>query len=440
MLELVSTTAQEDSPPQEPSFGRHYDFVPPVQLSDYMVYTNGQPYEAYARMRENAPVCWCTEDEFSGFWALTRYEDIRAVELDTATFSSQRGGINMNYGPPETRHPLLNRAAFDNMICLDAPVHLQLRREHMPFFTASYVADLRKKVDAQVTKLLDDMAAKGPVLDLVENFSAELPLFTLSEILGIPEADRPKLVRWMHYLELAQDALTRDAVGEMDPAFMFEFLTNVQEMFDYGQSMLQARRAEPRNDLLSAIANAEVDGAPLPDEFLDGSWLLIVFAGNDTTRNSISGSMRLLSQFPDQKQRLIQDASLLPNFVHEAIRMVSPVIYMRRTATCDTEISGQRIAEGEKVLMYYGAANRDPSVFETPDQFDVARPNAKEHIAFGLGPHVCLGQRIANMQLEAAFAQILARFPEVVCNGDFKIAPSNFVHAISYLEVDLGKR
>ncbi|WP_306252152.1 cytochrome P450 [Parvularcula sp. IMCC14364] len=440
MLDLVSTTAQEDTPPKDPAFARHYDYVPPVQLSDYMVYTEGQPYAAYAAMRENAPVCWCTEDEFSGFWALTRYEDIRKVELDTQTFSSQRGGINMNYGPQETRHPLLNRASFDNMICLDAPVHLQLRREHMPFFTANYVAELRRKVDAQVSSLLDAMAAKGPTLDLVENFSAELPLFTLSEILGIPEMDRPKLVRWMHYLEQAQDALTRDAVGDMDPAFMFEFLTNVQEMFDYGQSMLQARRADPRDDLLSAIANAEIDGAPLPDEFLDGSWLLIVFAGNDTTRNSISGAMRLLNAFPDQRDKLVTTPSLLPGFVHESIRMVSPVIYMRRTATRDTEINGQKIAEGEKVLMYYAAANRDPAVFTNPDQFDITRNNARDHIAFGLGPHVCLGQRVANMQLEAAFAQILARFPGITCTGDMEIAPSNFVHAISRLEVNLSER
>jgi hypothetical protein len=166
--------------------------------------------------------------------------------------------------------------------------------------------------------------------------------------------------------------------------------------------------------------------------------LLIVFAGNDTTRNSLSGTMKLLTEFPEQKQKLIDDPSRIPNMVHEAIRMVSPVIYMRRTAAEDAEINGQKIAEGEKVVMYYGAANRDPSVFADPDRFDVERANAKDHLAFGMGPHVCLGQRVANMQLEAAYRQILARFPDVEWTGDIDIAPNNFVHAISRLGIDLG--
>jgi len=178
-------------------------------------------------------------------------------------------------------------------------------------------------------------------------------------------------------------------------------------MFDYGQYILKARRKEPQNDLLSAIANVEIDGAVLPDEFLDGSWLLIVIAGNDTTRN------------------------------YEGVRMVSPVMYMRRTATVDTEISGQKIAKGEKVLMYYGAANRDPSIFKNPDIFDVERPNAKDHIAFGTGPHVCLGQRVANMQIESAYRQILTRFPNISWTEEEEILPNGFTHSIGRLMVDL---
>jgi len=440
MFDLVSETAQPDQP--EPSSGpahkRVYDFSPEFDFSDNRAFMVGQPYAVFAEMREKAPVCWRDEEAGAGFWALTRYADVKAVELDTRTFSSQRGGININYGQPETRHPLLHRAALDTMICLDQPWHMPLRREHMAFFTPAYVADLKGKVETHVDRLLDAMAAKGPTLDMVEAFSAELPLFTLCEILGVAEADRPKLVKWMHYLELAADTIARKGLGEVDPVFLGEFLENVQEMFDYGQKVLKARRVEPKNDLLSAIANAEIDGEKLPDEMLDGAWLLIVFAGNDTTRNSLSGTMKLLTEFPEEKAKLLADPERIPNMAHEAIRMVSPVIYMRRTATREAEIAGQKIAEGEKVVMYYGAANRDPAVFPDPDRFDVARTNAKDHIAFGLGPHVCLGQRVANMQLEVAYRRILARYPHISWNGEIEIAPNNFVHAISKLGVDLG--
>jgi cytochrome P450 len=318
---------------------------------------------------------------------------------------------------------------------MDQPIHFELRREHLPFFTQKYVADLKVKVENKVTALLDGIAPIGRC-DLVEKLSAELPLFTLSEILGIPESDRPKLVRWMHYLEIAGHIMAEKNFGAVDPSFFGEFMSNVAEMFEYGRDVLLKRRAEPKQDLLTALAHAKVQGDLLPDNYLDGSWLLIVFAGNDTTRNSISGTMKLLTENPSQKAQVQGNLSLLPTMVDEAIRMVSPVMYMRRTATQDTEISGQKIAEGEKVIMYYGAANRDPAVFPDPDRFDPARANGKDHVAFGIGPHVCLGQRVANMQLEAVYRQILTRFPDMRWTGEIDIAPNNFVHAIRKLGVE----
>jgi cytochrome P450 len=340
----------------------------------------------------------------------------------------------MAYGKPEMRHPVLHRASLDQMINMDQPIHFELRREHLPFFTAKYVADLKVKVDAKVTTLLDQIAPMG-ACDLVEHLSAELPLFTLSEILGIPESDRPKLVRWMHYLEIAGYVMAEKNFGAVDPNFFGDFMSNVAEMFEYGRDVLLRRRAAPKEDLLTALAHAKVGGDVLPDNYLDGSWLLIVFAGNDTTRNSISGTMKLLTEFSAEKARVQSDLSLLPTMVDEAIRMVSPVMYMRRTATKDTEVGDQKIAEGEKVIMYYGAANRDPTVFPDPDRFDPGRANGKDHVAFGIGPHVCLGQRVANMQLEAVYRQVLTRFPDMHWTGEIDIAPNNFVHAIRKLGV-----
>lgn len=441
MIELVSDTVQVDGGPVAPVHEQRYALDDPPPLADLEYYTEGHPFAAYRRMRETAPVAWLAEDYKTqpgpGFWAVTRYADVRAVELDTETFSSQRGGINLSYGAPETRHPQLHAAALNTMICLDQPLHLPLRREHMPFFTPAYTRALRQRVEDKIDALLDRMADEGPVVDMVPLFSAELPMFTLCEMLGVEEADRPRLIGWMHHLELAADTLAKKTLGEIDPAQIMEFMTSINAMFDYGREALADRRKRPREDLLSAIANAQLAGAPLPEPFLDGSWLLIVFAGNDTTRNTLSGTMRLLTEFPDQKARLIAAPDLTPGMVDEAIRMVSPVIYMRRTATRETTLAGQTIAEGEKVVMYYGAANRDETVFTNPDRFDVERANAKDHIAFGTGPHVCLGQRTANMQLDAAYRKILARFPDIRWTGEIAMAPNNFVHAISKMMVSL---
>ena len=444
-MDLISQTvvdgiAGPGAPPTYPTLGD-------IDLADIFRFTQGQPWADFARMRHDAPVMWHPEPFGGpGFWALTRYEDVQRVNGDPEAFSSQRGGILMSMGPPDKRHALLFRASMDTMINLDAPHHLQLRREHMPYFTPGYLRGLTDRVKGEVTRLLDGMEpqlAGGAAIDMVENFSSILPLFTLCEILGVPPEDRPRFLKWMHYLERAQDLAVQNAAAPVAPTlelmqFVQDFNNGVEEMFDYGRTMLKKRREDPKEDLMTAIARAQVDGSLLADEYLDGSWLLIVFAGNDTTRNTLSGAMKLLTQFPEQKQRLIADPSLLGGAVDEFIRMVSPVIYMRRTATRDVEVNGQLIREGEKAVMYYGAANRDPAMFENPDQLDVTRANAGKHIAFGYGPHTCIGKRVAQIQLEEAYRQILARFPDLAWTGEIEIAPNNFVHAISKLGVRRG--
>ncbi|MAN46574.1 MAG: cytochrome P450 [Alphaproteobacteria bacterium] len=440
-LQNVTDTYQQEVPPTPPKRKPVHDLIPPVNLTDPEVFSRhgGYTHEAFAQMCQQAPVMWHPEEVAAGFWAVTSYDLVKQVELDPATYSSQRGGILMTYGlPDQPKHPLLHSSSLNSLINLDRPYHTPLRMEHMHFFRPGFVAELRKRVEVYVTELLDAMEKQGPVVDMVEMFSAELPLFTLCEILGVPAEDRPKLVHWMHFLETSQYQAQQEGLGNVSQEQIMTFMTEIQAMFEYGRHMLAKRRENPREDLLSAIANVEIDGKPLSPEFLDGSWLLIVFAGNDTTRNSLSGTMRLLTEFPDQKEKLLANPDLFPNFVHESIRMVSPVTYMRRTATTDTQLGDQPIAEGDKVVMYYAAANRDPAKFADPHRYDISRENAKEHLAFGHGPHVCLGQRVANMQLETAYRQILSRFPNIKWTGEQSLAPNNFVHAISSLMVDLG--
>ncbi len=437
-MQALSEILEAEEFGYHPPQGVKYQTPDGFDLTDIMMFTQGQPHEYFHKLRAHAPVSWWELPEqakMAGFWSLTRYEDVKKCDLDAKRFSSQKGGILMGYSEQGPKR--LRTASLDNLINMDNPFHIPLRMEHRPFFTPDYIAKLQIKVEAEVDRLLDRIEEKGPVVDWVTSFSEWLPLFTLCEMLGVDPKDRPKIVRWMHYLELAQ-YVTSDPDNKVSLPFIAKFLWNVRQMFRYGEKVLRDRRKNPRDDLLSVIANAEIDGEPMSQSYLDGSWLLIIFAGNDTTRNSLSGTMRLLTQFPDQKQILLEDPSLIPQLIPEALRLVSPVMYMRRTALAEAEFSGQKILPNEKVIMWYGAANRDPDVFHEPDKMDIFRNNAQDHLAFGTGPHVCLGQRIANMQLETAYRRILDRFPNIRWTGKQRHAPNNFVHAVSHLEVDIG--
>jgi cytochrome P450 len=330
---------------------------------------------------------------------------------------------------------------------MDGKLHLAMRNPHMQFFSPKFIENLKDKVSLKVKELLDAIAPLGEC-NLVDTVSSEIPIFSLCEILGVPESDRYKIKEWMTFLEMAQlvgatqaaeknnlefSDKEKDSAPDQEMIKLFQSI--VGEMFEYGRKILLERRKNPKNDLLTVIANIEIDGKKLPEEYLDGSWLLIIIAGNDTTRNSISGTMKLLTENPDQKQKVIDDISLLPNMVNESIRLVSPVIFMRRTTKEETQIGEQKIGPYEKVVFYYGAANRDPEIFSSPNQFNVERENAKKHLAFGYGRHLCLGKHMANMQLSEVYKQILQRFPDMHQSDDWKVVPNNFVHAISEMPV-----
>ncbi len=411
-------------------------------LADIYAYTNGQPFAHYDKLRSEAPIAWIEfpsqRENIKGFWALTGYEDIKQAELLPEIFSSQKGSIYITTGPAKERSNRLSEATVNNLICLDRLNHTPLRMQHRHFFTPQFTQNLRSKVSTYVDSLLDKMEKKGGKVDLVANFAEQIPMFTLCEMLGVHENDRPRLIKWMHYLELAQDYFVRRENSIVNPLFVIKFLYNVRQMFNYGERVLKDRRKNPRDDLLTAIAQAEVGDKPLSQAYLDGSWLLILFAGNDTARNSISSTMPLLMAHPEQKQMCLDDPSLIAPMAQEAVRMISPVICMRRTLTQDYTLRGQKIAAGEKVVFFYGAANRDPKIFENPNAFEVLRPNVTDHIAFGYGPHNCLGKRTAIMQLEVAYERLLNRFPNIEWTGKISYAPNNLVSAVTSLEVNLG--
>ena len=434
-----------------PAYKEKYSFNPSDQLNNLDLFTKGQPFSLYKDLRENAPVFYHDPmplDPEPGYWVLTKYEDIKYVSMNPKIFSSQYATGNLlTLGTEENRHPKLFKSTIDHMLNLDGEMHLGLRKEHMPFFKPDYISELRKKVSSKVSVLLDNIAPLGEC-NLVSEVSQQLPIFTLSEILGIPEEDRQKLVSWMEFLELAQ-YFTYEMIKEQnegktdstpDPTMIDMFNAMVDEMFDYGRFILNSKRENPSEDLLSAIANAEIEGEKLSQEFLDGSWLLIIFAGNDTTRNTLSGGIKLLSDNQKQKELLINDLELLPNFVNETVRCVSPVIHMRRTTLEETEINGQKIGPHEKIALWYGAANRDPEIFENPNDFNILRENADKHLAFGFGRHSCIGKPVALMQLQEFYSQFLTRFPDFEMNGKWKVAPNNFVHAIQEMPIKFSPK
>ncbi|MGE0829493.1 MAG: cytochrome P450 [Hyphomonadaceae bacterium] len=346
----------------------------------------------------------------------------------------------MSAPPGDQRHSPMWKANYNNFVNMDGARHLMLRREQMPFFTPKYLNALKDRIRAEIARLLDALPVEGEC-DFVEHFSQYLPVFTICEILGIPQADRSKFFGWLHYLELAFHWMSNDppAPGTPEAAeaerFAQAFTESTAEMFAYGRDTLHKRRQSPKDDLMSAIALSKMDGEFLRDEYLDGAWLAIVFAGNDTTRNTITGSINLLTEFPDQKAKLIANPNLTANAVEEFLRLVSPIIYMRRTATKEVELHGQKIHEGEKVLMYYASANRDEAVFANPDRLDIARENAAKQIAFGVGPHVCMGRRLAQLQLELFHEQIWRRYPDLQYVGGMEVAANNFAHCINKLPV-----
>ena len=456
----MSLKLNSDSQPfveiNSPKYEEIYSFERDFDLTDLFMFTNGQPYEKFAKLRKKAPVYFHEtgpEDSEPGFWVLTKYKDIEFVSKNQDIFSSQlAGGTTLTHGFTAADDTPLYRSTMDHMLSLDGLLHLNMRNPHMAFFNPKYVSNLKKKVELKVDQLLDAIAPLGSC-NLVESISAELPMFTLCEMLGVPEADRPKIIEWMKFLEMAQLIAATQAVqnneitlseeqnqAAPDPALIEMFTNMVNEMFSYGRYILEERRKSPKEDLLSVIANIVIDGKKLPNEYLDGSWLLIIFAGNDTTRNSISGTMNLLSENQDQKELVLNDRSLIPNMVHESIRVANPVTYMRRTTKVDTQIGDQKIGPNEKISLWYGAANRDPDIFENPDKYDIRRENAKKHLSFGYGRHLCLGKHTANMQLEVVYEKIFERFPDMTQSGDIVYTPNNFVNAIQELPVSFSPK
>ncbi|MDG1230486.1 MAG: cytochrome P450 [SAR86 cluster bacterium] len=407
-----------------------YDIGQICELDKWESFIEGQPYDLFKRLRHEAPIYWHEEslDFEPGFWALTKHEDIVRVSKDPLTFSSAAGGHLMSMGDPKVVDPSAVAAIIGNMIGMDPPDHQIYRKMVAPSFTPKAIRNLESDMRQKIRDLLENVEGKGE-FNFVTEISEQLPLWVLCEMMGIPESDRPKIRDLVNNLT--------DASIQQDPENSFQIWVNYMELFKMGRDMIEERRKNPTDDLMSVVANTKVEGGELPPELLDGFFLLMVIAGNETTRNTLTGGLMALTENPEERAKLLQDPTLISNATDEMLRWVTSVIYFRRTAMKDTSIRGQDIKAGDKVVMWYGSANRDEDIFPDGHLFRVERENAKKHLAFGAGEHLCLGNRLGHMQIRILFEELLARFPNIHSTSNPVRIPSNFLAGISELKVSL---
>ncbi|MGZ6974752.1 MAG: cytochrome P450 [Acidimicrobiia bacterium] len=392
-----------------------------IDLSNPDTLAAGVPHDFFSRLRNERPVYW-HESSFNppGFWVCTKYQDVVDIERDVKTFSSARGGALLDDQGEGTELMMLNQ---------DPPQHTRLRNLVARGFTPKVIKGMEPHIREAARQIVDRVATRDEVIDFVPNLAAELPLVVIAELLGIPYEDRHKVFEWSNRL-----------VGANDPEYAArgpeDGMNASIELYAYAQSLADDRRARPMDDIVTTLVTAELDGEKLSDIEFNVFVLLLSVAGNETTRNLISGGMLALMEHPDQRDRLVADLDgLLTTAVDEMLRYVSPVQYFRRTATVDTEIRGVPIAGGDKVTIWYGAANRDEEVFEDPQAIDVGRtPN--EHLAFGgRGPHFCLGASLAKMEIRVMFEEILGRLPDMTLAGEPERLRSTLIAGIKHLPV-----
>jgi cholest-4-en-3-one 26-monooxygenase len=403
-----------------------------IDLLDRDRFTKGVPHEWFTYLRNEAPVYFHPEPGGPGFWVITKYADVVTVGRDAATYSSdqKRGGVVMLEGRAEDYQ---FEQGGNLMLTMDAPEHTRYRKLVNRGFTPRQMRMLEPHIRDLTNQILDSVIEAGEC-DFVTDVAAELPLQVIAEMIGVPHEDRHKVFEWSNRM-----------IGSEDPEFSVsaEEVQNAQvEMFMYANSLAQERRANPRDDIMTALLEAEVDGDQLTEMDFNLFFLLLAVAGNETTRNSISHGVRAFCDYPDQYQLLVDDPSRAKLAAEEVVRWASPVMYFRRNVTKDTELRGQEIKAGDKVSIWYISANRDEEVFDEPFSFDITRdPN--EHVGFGGGgPHHCLGSNLARMEIYVLLEEMARRVPEIQLNGDVPPLRSNFIAGIKHMPVKFpaGKR
>ncbi|MEU1182511.1 cytochrome P450 [Streptomyces sp. NPDC005820] len=388
---------------------------------------------SFAALRAERPVSWqpkaygslMDDPEDSGYWAVVRHQDVVAVSKNDAVFSSDPdlGGVMFEDVPAD----LLRET--QSILTMDEPRHARTRALVASAFSPRQIRLIEGQIRQQATAIVDTLLDQGPV-DFVEQVSKRLPLWTISEMVGVPLQDRERMVTAVDDMVGYNDP---EYIGDRDP-FMC-VLEGAGVLHDIAQNLIEARRSAPADDLMTALVQAEIEGQRLSDEEIRSYFCLLAVAGNDTTRNTTSHGMKALCDNPDQKALLLSDFDRrIPGAIEEFMRWATPVMTFRRTARAATVLGGQEIAAGDKVVMFYSSANRDESVFADPWRFDISR-NPNPHVGLGGGGvHYCLGQHVARMQMRSLFREVLTRVPDLRL-GEPEYVVGHFVNAIKRMPV-----
>ena len=392
-------------------------------------WVHGPPLELFKRMRSECPVHWTSEitelPQAKGFWSVTTADDVHAVSRDWQTYSSELGGVVV----VDEVFPIeLARAMF---IGMDPPKHDRLKALFQAGFTPRRIAAHEEAIREIVVGVLDRLEGRESC-DLVTDVAQPAVSRVIGSFMGIPEEDDKVWADLMNTALAANDPDYSPDVEDVEGTIQ----EAIQQIFARCSTMIAARRENPTDDLTSVLVHAEVDGEQIEEHEIVMGFFLLVAAGNDSTRSTYSSAMRALMESPDQRQMLVEDPSLIPGAVEEALRMFPAFAHFRRTATEDTELNGQKIKQGEKVVMWYASSNRDATRYEDPDRFDVHRN--PEHQAFGAGGrHFCLGAALARLELKILLEETLARYPEMEMSGKPAFVESGFLNQLKSLPVRL---
>jgi len=380
------------------------------------------------------------EGLFEPFWLVTAYDYVMRISKDNATFLNNPRPVvfSFNQAIEFSRAATGSNMLVDSLVVFDAPIHPKYRKLTQDWFMPRNLARIEAEIRELAHRTVDRMIAAGPELDFVKEVAGPYPLRVVMQILGVPPEDEPRMQMLTQQLFGGQDKdLSGTGMDNMTPEQVVQIVAGAVKTFeDYFAGIAEDRRRHPTDDVASVIANALVDGEPLPPRDMAGYYIIVATAGHDTTSASTAGAMQALANDPEQWARVKADRSLLPGIVEEAIRWTSPVQHFMRTAACDVEIGGQQVKAGDWMMINYVAANHDPAQFGNPRKFDASRsPN--RHLAFGAGAHQCLGLHLARLEMRILFEVLLDRVGTVEPAGEAKRATSTFVGGLKTLPLKI---
>ncbi len=401
------------------------DGLADIDLTDASVWEQAAPHQWLDRLRTESPVHWHEESDGPGFWALTRHEDVRRVSTSPGEFSSYVGGP-LRLDPEDGSLDQLRMV----IIGMDPPEHRDFRTIVSKAFTPKMIARLEEALRAETARVIGELRGDTHC-EFVTDVAARIPMWAISELMGVPPEDRHRLYELSH-------ALIDDQDPEIAPTPETAMVSSA-EIFGYASEMAARERANPSDSLTSALLQAEVNGRRLDDMEFTLFFIFLIVAGNETTRTATSHGLLSLLDHPESMERLVRDPALMPAAVEEILRWEPPIHHFRRTATADVDLGGQPIAKGDKVLMWYAGSNRDPSVFADPHRFLIDRsPNPQQ--SFGIGEHFCLGANLARLSLRLLFTDLLATIENIQLAAAPRRLHSNLINGIKEMQITYDVR